>query len=112
VPGPVQVFAIMPAHQVQDFLDFANCNKYQTWMYGIKPLEQDEKLDCCEANLKKFLDAYMSKEEQMGGMKSSPFPFMEYQNMCPQNGAHSLYNRCMMRWQACIRLRLEPIKTC
>jgi len=35
-------------------------------MYRIKPLEQDQKFDCCESNLKKFLDAYASKEQQMG----------------------------------------------
>jgi len=64
--GPVRVFAITPAHRVRDFLDFDNRNEYQTWMYGIKPLEQDHKFDCREANLKKFLDAYASKEQQMG----------------------------------------------
>ncbi len=66
VPGPVRVFVITPAHRVRDFLDFANCNEYQTWMYGIEPLVQDQKFDCRESNLKKFLDAYASKEQQMG----------------------------------------------
>jgi len=64
--GPVQVFAITPAHRVQDFLNFANHNEYQTWMYGIEPLVQDQRFDCCKSNLKKFLDAYASKEQQMG----------------------------------------------
>jgi len=43
-------------------------------MYRIKPLEQEQKFDCCELKLKKFLDDFASKEAQMGWQQVFTIP--------------------------------------
>jgi len=51
---------------MNDVLNFTDRNQYQTYMYGIKLLKEDDKFDCTKANLKKFLDSFSIKEAQMG----------------------------------------------
>jgi len=63
---PIQVFSTVPAQRGQDFLDFEKRNEYQTYVYSLHTIKEDLKVNCQEANLKKFLDAFTSNKAQMG----------------------------------------------
>jgi len=52
-------------------------------MYGIEPLIQDHMFDCHKSNLKKFLDAYASKEQQMGWDEVFTIPINGVQRHVP-----------------------------